>query len=625
MKEEDTTKKENEFKLVPLTDDQHEISLAGKATTDLPFFYLTKRKERLSQPIVFEGTDSEGRPMRWVATPNSAIGSPAIDAHEAWTRLIKPTWEAYRTPDDRLPNILPLGGVRQCLRVVGWGAGGWEARRLLAALNQIGATWCAADFWIPTHQKSADGKPTFRAIKGNFSRLTIFAIGSKHLTDDELRDGKFSFDFDLEDTIYLQFHPLEVAIQESQPQRYLDNLYMFSVGPAARRWYELMAAKVFGVVKNGGVYCEVLYSWYVKHHHTLKRRTTRRRVTQQINEIVREHLNSKFISKVEFRAIKETGKEIDFLIRFYPGRAAKESIARVLSSIHKKRLPAGEPRRLSRRRNLLDDAAVFTAEASEEREEQSRPESPAMSPIADTPFLEDLTQRGIFRAQAVKLISPIPSQQRERVGDYIDYWDNIPSDKRGPGLLYSLIQNSDPLPASFETRGQRKMRREAEERHQRIRSVKERLTAAYAEHHRNAIDNFIIADLGAEEFERRVDARKTELSAQGGLWEQMSPALADNMARSALRAEIADNLAIISFEDFRQREIPRLLADFELSPADFGLPALATTPDDATSVPPNALYDPPSNVSPKDGETPYFIGSLFTQGNIDAYSPTCDQ
>lgn len=598
MKEEDITPKENEFELVPLTVDQHEISLVGKTTTDLPFFYLTKRKERLSKPIVFEGTDSEGRPMRWAATPNNAIGSPAIDAHEAWTRLIKPTWEAYRTPDDRLPSILPLGGVRECLRVVGWGTGGWEGRRLLTALNQIGATWCAADFWIPTREKRADGKPTFRAIKGNFSRLTIFAIGNKHLTDDELRDGQFSFDFDLEDTIYLQFHPLEVAIQESQPQRYLDNRYMFSVGPAARRWYELMAAKMFGVVKNGGAYCEVLYSWYVTHHHTLNRRTTRRRITQQINEIVREHLDSKFISKVEFRAIKERGKEIDFLIRFYPGRAAKESIARVLSSISRKRFPTGESYRLSRRRSLADDTKSVTADDSENGKEQTGRETSA-TPIEETPFLEELTRRGIFRAQALKLISTIPSEQHERVGDYIDYWDNIPSEKRGPGLLHALIQNCDPLPATFETRHQRKMRLETEERRQRIRVVEERVSAAYAEHHRNAIDNFIIAQLGSEEFERQVDARKTKLSAQGGLWENMSPTLADNMARSAVRSEIANTLSMVSFEDFRQREIPKLLADFELSPADFGLEATPTTSDDTPSASPNALYAAPTDVTPQ--------------------------
>ncbi len=246
MNEDIQKKTEKEFALIPLESGQHEVSVVPKTTTDFPFFYLTKHKERLSKPIIYEGVDGAGRPMRWAATPNAAIGSPGIDAHETWTRLVKPTWEAYRSADNRLPNILPLGGVRQCLRAVGWGQGGWEARRLLRALNQIGATWCTADFSVPTAKLNEDGTPTFRPIKGAFSRLAIFAIGEKHLTEEELQDGKFAFNFDLEDTLYIQFHPFEVAIQESQPQRYLDNQYMFSVRPAARRWYELMAAKILG-------------------------------------------------------------------------------------------------------------------------------------------------------------------------------------------------------------------------------------------------------------------------------------------------------------------------------------------------------------------------------------------
>src|SRR5262245_16377661 len=139
---EDQNKTEDGFEVVPLESGQHAVTKVPKTTTDFPFFYLTKRKERLIKPITYEGVDGEGRPVRWAATPNQSLGTPGIEAHEVWTRLVKPTWEAYRTSDDRLPNILPLGGVRQCLRAVGWSAGGWEARRLLRALNQIGATWC---------------------------------------------------------------------------------------------------------------------------------------------------------------------------------------------------------------------------------------------------------------------------------------------------------------------------------------------------------------------------------------------------------------------------------------------------------------------------------------------------
>jgi hypothetical protein len=89
----------------------------------------------------------------------------------------------------------------------------------------------------------------------------------------------------------------------------------------------------------------------------------------------------------------------------------------------------------------------------------------------------------------------------------------------------------------------------------------------------------------------------------------MSPALADNMARSALRAEVANDLAIISFENFRQREIPRLLVDFELSPADFGLEVLPTTLDGVETTHPNTLYGSPDAIQPQNDVPPISEGN----------------
>src|SRR5262249_8701518 len=149
-------------------------------------------------------------------------------AHEVWTRLIKPTWEVYRSDDGRLPSILPLGGVRECLRKIGWAEGGWEARELLKVIHQISAASCTADFFIPTRKKDEKGQTLFRSIKGIFSRLTLYAIGEKHISEEELKEGKFNFDFNLDEVLYILFNPLEVAIQESQPQRPIDNQYMFS-------------------------------------------------------------------------------------------------------------------------------------------------------------------------------------------------------------------------------------------------------------------------------------------------------------------------------------------------------------------------------------------------------------
>jgi hypothetical protein len=331
--------------LQPLKPKQHPVTPLPKFTTELPFFYLTKRRDLLDQPIDFRGADLENKPIRWRVTPNPTIGAPGIEAHEVWVRLIKPTLDAERERRlGKLPSLIPLGSIRECLRILGRAIGGWESRRLLKCIRQIGSAWCEADFWMPTADRDEDGRTLYRHIKGEFSRISIYSIGSKHLTDEELAEGRFSFDFDLEDTVYLLLHPHEVEMQKHQGQRPIDNEYLFSVNPAARRWYELIAPKIFGVVENSKGhqegFCEIRYSWYVERHHTLKRHAQRYRVVEQMNDLIEDHKALGYVEKVEYRAIKEPNQEIDYIIRYYPGDGARNSINRIRSRHPRKKRSA---------------------------------------------------------------------------------------------------------------------------------------------------------------------------------------------------------------------------------------------------------------------------------------------
>jgi hypothetical protein len=323
--------------LVPLKPKQNAVSNLPKFTTELPFFYLTKQKELLTQPIDFKGQDSAGNPIGWKVTP-STLGAPGIDAHEVWVKLIKPAIdEARQQNGGELLSIVPLGSVRECLRVLGWSAGGFQARDFFKCIRQMVAALCDADFWLPTTETDEVGKPLLRRIKGSFSRMTLYAVGSAHVTEEELQSGKFSFDFDLEDTVYIQLHPIEVEIQRHQLQRPVDNEYLFSVSPAARRWYELVAPKIFGVTHNrGSEHCDIRYSWYIERHHTLTRQTERWQVAQQMNKLIKDHKAFGYVSRVEYLEVKEPGKDVDFIIRYYPGSGARESTKRIRNRIGKK-------------------------------------------------------------------------------------------------------------------------------------------------------------------------------------------------------------------------------------------------------------------------------------------------
>lgn len=428
--------------LQPLKSKQHPVTPLPKFTTELPFFYLTKRKDLLSQPIDFHGTDPENKPVRWRVTPNPTIGAPGIEAHEVWVRLVKPALDAERERMlGKLPSLIPLGSIRECLRTLGRSIGGWESRRLLKSIRQIGSAWCEADFWMPTAEKDEDGRTRYRHIKGEFSRVSIYSIGSKHLTDEELEEGKFSFDFDLEDTVYLLLHPHEVEMQKHQGQRPVDNEYLFSVNPAARRWYELLAPKIFGVVENRKShqegFCEIRYSWYVERHHTLKRHAKRYRVVEQMNDLIEDHKALGYVEKAEYRAIKEPGQEVDYIIRYYPGEGARSSINRIRSR---------HPRR---KKSAQQDLPLLSG---------IQPASPLVATVAgvdpeDELLIAKLTEKppkgfGISQAKARELVKTHRKAVEEQLAAY-PYRDLDKPKKNAAGWLIAAVEGSYSLPAAY--------------------------------------------------------------------------------------------------------------------------------------------------------------------------------
>ncbi len=332
--------------LIPLKPEQHSVTFVPKTTTDLPFFNLTYHKKDIPREIEYEGFDDAGHPIYWRVehNTNKRTGAPGVEAHEVWYLLIKPAIDASRKADGTIPPIIQLGGMRECLRMVGWTAGGHQARELIKSLTQIAFAGCVADLWFPTGEMDAEGKQKYLQIKSRFSRLSVYAIGEHHLTEDELKNVEFAFD--LEDKLYIRLDPIEVRLQQLQAgqQRLIDNAYMFSVKPIARRWYELLAGKIFGTLKHNAPYFEIRYSWYIKHHHTLKKYDERRRVVQQMNGVVKEHLDSGFLTKVEYRKIKEADREQDFLIRYYIGASANQSINRIQGHLlNRKKREVGSP------------------------------------------------------------------------------------------------------------------------------------------------------------------------------------------------------------------------------------------------------------------------------------------
>jgi hypothetical protein len=291
----------------------------------------------LKEPVDFHGFDNYGYPIHWKVNPNFGlnIGAPSLVAHEVWVRLIKPRIDEERKRSGFIPSLIPLGGVRQCLRLLGWSYGGHQAKSLIRAINQIGGAWCEANLWLPSRDLDENGKAVLRAFHANFSRLSLYAIGANHLTEEDIQQGRVDFTFDLDDVLYIKLDPVEMRLLETERDRPIDNEYLFSLSPSARRWYELLSSKFFGVISNpqrNRGYCEIRYSWYVQRHHTLKTHASRKRRVQQMNEVVFEHLEMGFVQKVEYETLRPEGAEgrsEDLIVRYYPGKFAVRITKRI--------------------------------------------------------------------------------------------------------------------------------------------------------------------------------------------------------------------------------------------------------------------------------------------------------
>jgi hypothetical protein len=435
--------------LIPLKPDQHVVTFVPKLSTDLPFFNLTHSRKDVPKVINYEGVDEAGHPIRWGVFQNTSreIGAPGTEAHQVWYLLIKPAIDETRRTDNTIPEIIPLGKIRECLRKVGWAAGGRQERDLIQALRQISFAGCVADLWFPSGEKDENGKQKYLQVKGSFSRLSIYAIGEYHVTEEEL--SKTEFRFDLEDVLYIKLDPLEVKMQQlqSQTQKLIDNQYLFSVKPAARRWYELMAGKIFGVVKNNSKFCEIRYSWYIKHHHTLKRHFEPKRIKEQMNNVAKEHLATAYLEKVEYRKIQEPGKELDFIIRYYPGEAAKDSLERIQHHISKRR----------KTQKTLSDASQTPKtilEPSGKGNEQPEAKNELLPAGLGDVFTEEhetMTERlivefGVKPLKAIELIRKYTDQARQQLAAY-SFRKIRPKNKAG--WIIQAIENQYSLPDEY--------------------------------------------------------------------------------------------------------------------------------------------------------------------------------
>lgn len=451
--------------LVPLQPEQHPVTRLPKVTTELPFFYLTKQKTQLEKPITFEALDEQGKRIKWKVTPNTFIGAPGIDAHEVWVKLIKPAIDERRQTDGYLPAIIPLGKVRECLRILGWKSGGWESQHLFRCIQQICHAACEADFFLQIL-----GTKNYTRIKASYSRMSLYAVGATHLSQREAASGKENLDFDIEDTVYIQLHSVEQEIQQNEKLRYVDNEYLFSVSPSARRWYELLAPKFYGVTANAkkgksSPYCEIRYSWYIERHHTLKRETERYKVAKQMDKIIKEHQEFGYVLKAEYYPAPDD--KDDFIIRYYPGPEAATSAKRVLAHLKNRNKPDAVQLPLF----FTEESGALVIKPAPQKTTSKTSKAKAITQPEHTEeeklTIEKLMSLGIDEDRSAQLVKR-DREECEMWAEAFPYQNHKGMDNPAAVLISFIEKKRRPLPKAYkEAKAREARQKEQEEEAQR--------------------------------------------------------------------------------------------------------------------------------------------------------------
>lgn len=240
--------------------------------------------------------------------------------------------------------------------------------------------------------------------------------------------------------------------------------------------------------------------------------------------------------------------------------------------------PPSEVPRKAKREKPAKAVAADIAALPESAEPAAEPEPPDVG----LELLDQLAARGFVSSVAAKLLVAV-HPRIEGVSDYIEYWDHLRGAGKevGPGLLYELIKNGDPLPSTFETSRDRDARKQSDEKRQRLTMAKQSLEFAYDEYRRAVLDRYITDVLPADEYERIVSEERRAVSSQHGLWTRtLPPETLEQMAVGGARSRIAESVSFASFDEFCRREARRILVDYNIDPTELGISA----PDERTAT-----------------------------------------
>jgi hypothetical protein len=268
-----------------------------------PIHNLSKRG-RVTIHIV--QTNAQGEvDLRWAVSYNDLYGPPGPLAYKLDTIVLNQIFDALPRP---IPRVIKVGSLRQTCYRLDFAASGQQQAYVKTAFHQN------ASAYIVTKLRYQGRDGTVRRLETGFTRYSVIFTGEC------LPDGTTA------DAIYLVLSDPYQEVLNQAPVRPLDYAYLKALTPTAQRFYEILSYRMCAACTYRHPHATL---WYVDYCllSTQHRYTDAVHVQKQMYKVHRPHLQSGYLSRVQYAATTDADGQPDWLLHYTPGPKAQAEYA----------------------------------------------------------------------------------------------------------------------------------------------------------------------------------------------------------------------------------------------------------------------------------------------------------
>lgn len=404
-------------------DDALTVLRTETALSRFPLHRLTN-----SQSVQIELKNESGS-VFWAIHHTTKFGQPGQLAYKIDTLIVNRRIEESGRP---APKIIRLGSLAEIAHDLG--SASHNTTAIKHALLQNATASISAKI---TYRTQEGGEQFLEAV---FNRYSVVFTGEK------LPEGRTA------DAVYLVLNDIYQEILHTAIFRPLDYDYMKTLPPIAQRFYEIVSYQMYAALKHRNPRARLLYSEYCAYS-TAKRYPDFDHVKKQMYKVLRPHVESGYIARVEYEAITNDKGEADWWMYYTPGVNADREF-KAFTGQGKMRKPGAK---IPKNETL----ALPFPEPGEDSPSNSHSAIPKSSPANSEPakavlfseaqeLVEALVSAELNRADAERFAGEIPDVCRRQL-EYLPFVEKFKT-SRGAYLRRAIEGDFGPPTAYSKVR-----------------------------------------------------------------------------------------------------------------------------------------------------------------------------